>query len=58
MQGHGKPACHSQLTQDEHAQQIANRPLRRTFGDSPRTAKLVDRTSDAISLDEIERILI
>ena len=35
----------------EHAQQIANH-------ESPRTTKLYDRTSDAISLDEIERILI
>jgi len=36
---------------DEHAQQIANH-------ESPRTTKLYDRTNDAISLDEIERILI
>jgi integrase/recombinase XerD len=35
----------------EHAQQIANH-------ESPRTTKLYDRTDDAISLDEIERILI
>lgn len=35
----------------EHAQQIANH-------ESPRTTKLYDRTSDAISLAEIERILI
>lgn len=35
----------------EHAQQIAAH-------ESPRTTKLYDRTSDAISLDEIERILI
>jgi integrase/recombinase XerD len=35
----------------EHAQQIANH-------ESPRPTKLYDRTSDAISLDEIERILI
>jgi integrase len=35
----------------EHAQQIANH-------ESPRTTKLYDRTIDAISLDEIERILI
>ena len=35
----------------EHAQQIADHEL-------PRTTKLYDRTSDAISLDEIERILI
>jgi integrase/recombinase XerD len=35
----------------EHAQQIANH-------ESPRTTKLYDRTYDAISLDEIERILI
>lgn len=35
----------------EHAQQIAAR-------ESPRTTKLYDRTSDAISLDEIERIVI
>ena len=34
----------------EHAQQIANH-------ESPRTTKLYDRTNDAISLDEIERIL-
>jgi hypothetical protein len=33
-------------------------PLKRTCGESPRTTKLYDRTSDAISLDEIERILI
>jgi len=42
----------------EHAQQIANPPLKRAFGESPRTTKLDDRTSDAISLDEIERILV
>jgi len=36
---------------DEHAQQIANHK-------SPRTTKLHDRTNNAISLDEIERILI
>jgi len=36
---------------DKHAQQIANH-------ESPRTTKLFDRTHDAISLDEIERILI
>jgi integrase/recombinase XerD len=35
----------------EHAQQIANH-------ESPRTTKLYARTNDAISLDEIERILI
>jgi integrase/recombinase XerD len=35
----------------EHAQQIANH-------ESPRTTKLYDRTNNAISLDEIERILI
>lgn len=35
----------------EHAQQIAAH-------ESPRTTKLYDRTSDAITLDEIERILI
>jgi len=35
----------------EHAQQIANH-------ESPRTTKLPDRTNDAVSLDEIERILI
>lgn len=35
----------------EHAQQIAAH-------ESPRTTKLYDRTNDAISLDEIERILI
>jgi hypothetical protein len=35
----------------EHAQQIANH-------ESPRTTKLYDRTDDAISLDEFERILI
>jgi hypothetical protein len=32
--------------------------MKRTCGESPRTTKLYDRTSDAISLDEIERILI
>ena len=42
----------------EHAQQIANHPLKGTFGESPRTTKLYDRTNDAISLDEIESILI
>jgi hypothetical protein len=64
----------------EHAQQtpapppapagagVANHPLTRTCGESPRTlarlpaagraTKLYDRTGDAISLDEIERILI
>ena len=35
----------------EHAQQIAAH-------ESPRTTKLYDRTSDAISLDEVERIVI
>jgi integrase/recombinase XerD len=35
----------------EHAQQIANHEL-------PRTTKLSDRANDAISQDEIERILI
>ncbi len=35
----------------EHAQPIATH-------ESPRTAKRYDRTNDAISLDEIERILI
>ncbi len=35
----------------EHAQQIAAH-------ESPRTTKLYDRTSDQISLDEIERIAI
>ena len=35
----------------EHAQQIAGH-------ESPQTTKLYDRTNDAISLDEIERILI
>jgi len=35
----------------EHAQQIAAH-------ESPRTTKLYDRTSDSISLDEIERIVI
>ena len=35
----------------EHAQQIANH-------ESPRTTKLYDRTNNAMSLDEIERILI
>ena len=35
----------------EHAQQIANH-------ESPRPTKLYDRANDAISLDEIERILI
>ena len=36
---------------DEHALQIANHG-------SPRTTKLFDRANDAISLDEIEHILI
>jgi integrase len=35
----------------EHAQQIAGH-------ESPRTTKLYDRTSDVISLDEIEKIII
>jgi integrase/recombinase XerD len=35
----------------EHAQQIAAH-------ESPRTTKLYDRTSDQITLDEIERITI
>ena len=35
----------------EHAQAIAGH-------ESPRTTKLYDRTSDQISLDEIEKILI
>ena len=35
----------------EHAQAIANH-------ESPRTTKLYDRTSDQISLDEVERIAI
>jgi hypothetical protein len=39
-------------------QQIANHPLERTYGESPRTSRLYDRTNDAISLDEIERMLI
>jgi integrase/recombinase XerD len=52
--------CHVLWTSDaalqssgtiEHGQQIANH-------ESPRTTKLCDRTNDAISLDEIERILI
>ena len=41
-----------------HAQQMAYHPLKSTGGESPRTTKLYDRTSDAIGLDEIERILI
>ncbi len=35
----------------EHAQQIANH-------ESPKTTKLYDRTSDQITLDEIERIVL
>jgi integrase len=35
----------------EHAQQIANH-------ESPKTTKLYDRTSDQITLDEIEKIVI
>jgi integrase/recombinase XerD len=35
----------------EHARQIAAR-------EPPRTTKLYDRTSDAVSLDEVERITI
>jgi integrase/recombinase XerD len=35
----------------EHAQQIANH-------ESPKTTKLYDRTSDQITLDEVERISI
>ena len=38
-------------TQIEKAQQIANH-------ESPRTTKLYDRTTDQVSLDEIERIAI
>ena len=34
----------------EHAQQIANH-------ESPKTTKLYDRTSDQITLDEVERIV-
>ena len=36
---------------------VGNRPEREDYK-SPRTTKLYDRTNDAISLDEIERILI
>jgi hypothetical protein len=36
----------------EHAQQIANHPLKRTYGESRRTTKPYDRTNDAIGLDE------
>jgi hypothetical protein len=39
-------------------QKIANHPLKRTYGESPRTTRLYDHRSDAISLDEIERRLI
>jgi integrase/recombinase XerD len=35
----------------EHAQQIANH-------ESPKTTKLYDHTSDQITLDEVERIVI
>jgi integrase/recombinase XerD len=35
----------------EHAQQLANH-------ESPKTTKLYDRTSDQITLDEVERIAI
>jgi hypothetical protein len=35
----------------EHAQQIANH-------ESPKTNKLYDRTSDQITLDEVEKIVI
>ena len=35
----------------EHAQQIANH-------ESPKTTKLYDRTSDQITLDEVEKIVI
>jgi integrase/recombinase XerD len=35
----------------EHAQEIANH-------ESPKTTKLYDRTSDQITLDEVERIVI
>jgi integrase/recombinase XerD len=35
----------------EHAQQIANH-------ESPKTTKLYDRTSDQITLDEVEKIMI
>jgi len=37
---------------------LASHALQSSFGESPRTTKLYDRTSDAIGLDEIERILI
>jgi hypothetical protein len=36
----------------EGAQKIANHPLKGTFGASPHTTKLYDRTNDAISLNE------
>ena len=40
----------------EHAQH--DRAARSADHESPRTTKLYDRTNDAISLNEIERILI
>ena len=42
----------------EHAQPIGGHWLQIANHESPRTTKLYDRTNDAISLDEIERILI
>ena len=41
---------------DEHVRQIA--PAKSVGHESLHTTKLYDRTNDAISLDEIERILI
>ena len=51
LPGRGITICLQNGGTIEHAEQIANH-------ESPRTTKLYDRTSDAISLDEIERILI
>ena len=42
----------------EQAQPIGGRWLQIANHESPRTTKLYDHTSDATSLDEIERILI
>jgi integrase/recombinase XerD len=47
----GITACLENGGSIEHAQQIANH-------ESPKTTKLYDHTSDQITLDEVERILI
>ena len=56
--GHLRPRRAAGAVQVGGAGGVVNRLLKRAFGESPRTTKLYDRTNDAISLDEIERILI